>query len=306
MPNGLRAAVLVLFLFAGIGASAAAAADTAPLPVLPMSQAIHDMLPPEIKAAGRITLATDAHYPTCESFAADGKTIVGFEPDLWNAMAQVLGIEIVPSSIEFASVIPGISGGRYDVAMGCISDRPAREKQVTFVDFSYSTGSAVYYMQADKSITNGDLLSLCGKKTAVQVGNVIATAVELLNDYCVAHGKPKTVMGEVPQASAVVLGVFAGRYDFALSDAVAFDELQKTAPQPLATFYFPLRPKAYIGMIVKPERTALTNALLAAVEKVDESGTYDKIWDNWKIAHAKLQKPGINLATTRDVKTAKE
>ncbi|KAJ0339593.1 hypothetical protein COL154_014212, partial [Colletotrichum chrysophilum] len=279
MKNRLRHAFFILL---GIGWAAAATAPAAAadaLPTLPMSKAIHDMLPADIKAAGKITLATDAHYPTCESFAADGKTMVGFEPDLWNAMAQVLGVRIVPSSIEFASVIPGISGGRYDTAMACISDRPAREKQVTFIDYSYSTGSAVYYMKANKGIVHGDLLSLCGKKTAVQMGNVIAAAVERLNDYCVAHGKPKTVMGQVPQASAVVLGVFAGRYDFALSDAVAYDELQKTAPHPLGTFYFPLRPKAYIGMIVKPDRKDHAHALLAALKAADKAGVYDKIWD---------------------------
>ena len=299
MLKKLRCAFAIAMCFALSPMASFAAEPAAAIPTLPKSPSIHDMLPPEIKSAGKITLATDAHYPTCEFFAEDGKTMLGFEPDLWNAIAQVLGVDIDASSIEFAGLIPGISGGRYDMAMECLTDRPEREKQVTFIDFSYSTGSAVYYLADNAGITKGDLLSLCGKKTAVQVGNVIATAVGLLSDYCEKHGKPRVDMGEVPQAATVVLGVYAGRYDFVLTDAVAFDELQKNSPKPLATFFFPLRPKAYIGMIVKPDRPELANALLAALQEVIKAGVYDQIWDKWKISHAKLMDPGINLATAR-------
>lgn len=270
---------------------------------LAKSSAAYDLLPAAIKASGVIKVATDAHYPTCESFAEDGKTMVGFEPDLWNAIGTVLGVKMDATSIDFSGLIPGISGGRYDMAIECITDRADREKQVTFIDFTYGTGSAIYYVKGNPKITDGDELSLCGLNTAAQVGNALTTAVDLLSDYCVKHGKPKVAMAEVPQAAAVMLGVYAGRYDFAISDAIAFDQLQKVSPKPLASFPFTLRPKTYDGMIVKTDNTQLAQALLAALKVVVQSGVYDKIWDKWRIAHAKLEDPGINLATERPLPT---
>ena len=294
-----------LFLSSALALIAAsvvpARAQEAALPKLAMVQAVHDLLPAEIRASGTLKLATDAHYPTCESYAEDGKTMVGFEPDLWKAIAQVLGVSVTASSIDFAGLIPGISGGRYDLALECINDRPDREVQVTFIDYSYSVGSAVYYLKDHGSIVSGDLLSLCGLRTGAQAGNAITAAVDSLSEYCIKHDKPKVTLSEVPQASAVLLGVYAGRLDFALSDAVAWKELQKNSPRPLAEFPFTLRPKAYIGIIVKRDNTALAEALLAALQVVVKEGVYDQIWDKWEIGHAKLTIPGINLTTTRPI-----
>jgi polar amino acid transport system substrate-binding protein len=302
--------LLASFLCAGLlGAPLCAAlAQEAgkPLPVLPENQAAHDLLPDAIKRTGVIKLATDAHYPTCESFAADGTTMVGFEPDLWNEMAQVLGVKVVPSSIDFDGLIPGIASGRYDDAIECITDRADREAQVTFVDYSHGTGSALYYLKSNPKVKEGDLLSLCGLSTAAQVGNDLTNALEMVSAYCEKRGKPKVKIAEVPQASAVIVGIYAGRYDFTISDAVAFDELRKGSPKPLGTFPFTLRPKTYMGFIVKKDDTALADALLAALKIVVAQGVYDQIWDRWEIPQAKLEDPGINLATKRPLPPAED
>ncbi|MGI8457348.1 MAG: transporter substrate-binding domain-containing protein, partial [Propionibacteriaceae bacterium] len=39
-------------------------------------------------------MATNPSYPPFESTAKDGKTIVGLDPDLANAVGQVLGVRI--------------------------------------------------------------------------------------------------------------------------------------------------------------------------------------------------------------------
>lgn len=270
---------------------------------LPMQQAAHDLLPDRIKQSGVIKLATDAHYPTCESFAADGKTMVGFEPDLWNAMAQVLGVKIDAVSIDFDGLIPGIASGRYDTAIECIDDRADREKQVTFVDYSLSTGDAIYYVAGSPTIKKGDVLSLCGLKTAAQTGTDMVDSLEALSQHCEKNGKPKISVAAIPQASAVILGVIAGRLDFTLTDAVAFDDLQKASTKLLESFPNPLGPKNYMGFIVKPSDAQLGDALLVALKAVDASGTYDVIWDKWRIGHAKLAEPGINLATKKPLTT---
>jgi polar amino acid transport system substrate-binding protein len=270
-----------------------------PIPEQKMDQAAHDMLPDAIKQAGAIKLATDAHYPTCESFASDGKTMVGFEPDLWNAMGQALGVKIAAVSIDFDGLIPGISSGRYDTAIECIDDQENREKQVTFVDYSLGAGDAIYYVAGHPGIKQGDILSLCGLRTAAQTGTNMIDSLTLLSQHCTKHGKPAIAISAIPQASAVILGVIAGRLDFTLTDATAFDELQKASTKPLESYPNPLGARTYMGFIVKRDDEPLAKALLAALKDVHASGTYDLIWDKWRIAHAKLATPGINLAASQ-------
>ena len=59
-----------------------------------------DKLPAKIKAAGKIVVGVDATYAPNEFLAADGKTVVGMDVDLFNAVAQKFGVtaEWVPAN----------------------------------------------------------------------------------------------------------------------------------------------------------------------------------------------------------------
>jgi len=263
-----------------------------------MDKSLHDQLPENIKNRGYINLVTDAHYPPCEVFADDNKTMVGFEPDLWNAMGKVLGVAIKPVSIDFAGLIPGVKSGRYDMAMECISDSVEREKQVTFVNYAYATNE-VYTLAANKSIV-GDPLSLCGLKVGVQSGTDFEHAItEIFTPNCVKNGKPEIKLTTLPSADAVLLALYAGRIDFVLNDAAAAAEVKKKAPRPIRTVSMPLMPKYYLGIVVKPDNQPLAQALQGALKVLWDNGEYARIMKKWDLEPVMLESPGINLFTTR-------
>lgn len=265
---------------------------------LKMQASLHAQLPEKIRSSKTLNLVTDAHYPPCESFAEDNKTMVGFEPDLWDALGQVLGIKIKPVSIDFAGLIPGVKSGRYDVAMECISDSAEREKQVSFVNYAYAT-SEVYTLATEKSITN-DPLTLCGLKVGVQTGTDFEKAIsEIYTPNCTKNGKPAIEQVTLPSADAVLLGLYAGRVDFVLNDAASVDDIRQKAPHPIRTVQMPLMPKYYLGIVVAKENTQLAQVLLKALNVLHETGTYDKIMEKWDLEAMKLDKPGINLTSTQ-------
>ncbi|MFA5120948.1 ABC transporter substrate-binding protein [Zavarzinia sp.] len=301
----LRKILPVLLVMLGVmpAATGPARAEDA-MPVLTMDPALHAMLPEKIRKAGELTIATDAHYPPCEFMAEDGKTIIGFEPDIWNAMAQKLGVKIAASSIDFGGIIPGVQAGRYDASFACLADREEREKIMNFVNFWYGS-AAVYALAANDGITE-DPLSLCGKKTAVQVGIDFGDMVrDILSKHCVENGKPAIEVSELPAAAQVLVALYAGRIDFALSDAAAVDDIQKKAPQPVKVVESPLLPKIYLGAIVEKSNQQLTDALFAALKAVYAEGAYDKAVGRWNLHLLALKEPGINLATTRPIETPK-
>src|SRR3954466_5344870 len=66
----------------GGSAAPSAAADNAPAAKVPA----------EIKSAGKLIIGTDSTYAPSEFLAEDGKTVQGFDVDLFNAVAQKLGL----------------------------------------------------------------------------------------------------------------------------------------------------------------------------------------------------------------------
>ncbi len=285
-----------LLLCAGLAlGSMVYAADGTPIA---MDKTLHDMLPEKIKNHGYINLVTDAHYPPCEVFAEDNKTMVGFEPDLWDALGKVLGVAVKPVSIDFDGLIPGVKSGRYDMAMECISDSLEREKQVTFVNYAYATNE-VYTLAGNKSIVS-DPLSLCGLKVGVQSGTDFQHAVtEIFSPNCVKNGKPAINITTLPSADAVLLALYSGRIDFVLNDAAAAAAIKKAAPRPIRTVAMPLMPRYYLGIVVKPDNQQLAQSLLGALKVLYGNGEYARIMKKWDLEPVKLESPGINLFTTR-------
>lgn len=257
--------------------------------------ALHAMLPKEIRDAGVITLATDAHYPPCESFADDNVTMIGWEPDFWDALGKKLGVRVKPGSLDFDNLIPSIQSGRSDIAMECISDSLEREKQVLFVDVSISTNGV--YALGNSPITS-DPLSLCGLKSGSQTGTTFGASVDtVLSPLCVKNGKPAITKVEFPSEDATLLARLSGRVDFLVNDASSAAELKKKSQKPIKLVTLSVLPKWFDGIIMKPQRTDLAKALLAGTQAIIADGTYDRIMNKWQLDAVKLETPGINLVS---------
>ncbi|MDQ0393631.1 ABC transporter substrate-binding protein [Labrys monachus] len=292
---GAAAVALAAVAGAGLAGPTKAWADDAITAAVKTDPALHALLPKAIQDAGVIKLATDAHYPPCESFAEDNVTMVGWEPDLWEALGKKMGVKFVASSIDFDGLIPGVQSGRFDTAMECISDTPARQKQVTFVDLSISV-NGIFTLEGSP-VTN-DPLSLCGLKTAAQKGTTFGQSVDdVLNPFCLKHNKPAIAKSEFPTADATLLALFSGRVDFLVNDASSAAEIKKRSSRPLKLFTPDILPRKIDGFVVKRDNMELAKALLAGVEALIADGVYDKVMDKWDLAALKVDKPGINLGS---------
>lgn len=263
------------------------------------------LLPPDIQKSKSLVMATDAAYPPCEYFPAPGKPMVGFEPDLWNAMARKLGIKIKPVNTNFNGLIPGVQSGRYPAAMECISDSAAREKQVTFIDAFFGV-VAVYTTAKHAAQVTSNPFSLCGLTVALQTGTDFAGMVkDTLSPHCTKIGKPAIKTLQFPAQSAVLLALYSGRADFIISDLAAAAYLKKKAPQPVVLRTNRLLPKLYLGIVVNKNNVKLQQAFLAAMKAIQADGEYDKIMAKWGVSQTAFHHPGINLATKKPLPTPK-
>lgn len=255
-----------------------------------------DLLPKKYRDAGVINLVTDAKYPPFQYIDDSGK-MVGFEVDLWTAIAERLGVKIEVTSVAFDSMIPGVQSGRWDVSMEGITDNAERQQVVSFVDYGYTTSSA--YVLEEKGADISDHLSLCGLKGAAQSGTEwVGMITAEMAAACTEAGKPAPTVSEFGTSDATLLSVYSGRTDFVLTSAASAQEIQKAAPRPVKVIPMSILPRKPSGIAFRKDEADFGEALLAALKEVRTAGTYDKIYADWSVEPMKMDhEPGINLAT---------
>jgi polar amino acid transport system substrate-binding protein len=262
-----------------------------------------DKLPQSVQDKGELVLATSAEFPPCEYYPPGSSKMEGFEPDLWNAMGEKLGVPVNAVSIQFAGLIPGVQGGRFDLAMECISDKPERQAQVTLLDFMYAEVGVVIGSDNPKKVTE-DPLTLCGLKGGAATGTINRDRLDMFAENCKKNGKATVTPVEFPEQGQVLLALQSGRIDFLTQDHAAAEYISKQSNFPVTILPSPLIPRQYIGIAIAKENKELQDAMLAALKAIHEDGTYDKVLEKWNLTDLALDEPGFNLATSRPIPTS--
>ena len=132
----------------------------------------------DVKAAGKLTVATSPDFPPFEELQADG-TVTGIEIDIMQLICDELGVELEINQMDFDSVLPGIQAGKFDVGVSGISVTPAREKNTLFTTPYCLAAQSIVVLEGSPITCKADLE---GKTIAVQSGTT-AEAFSLENGY---------------------------------------------------------------------------------------------------------------------------
>jgi polar amino acid transport system substrate-binding protein len=287
----LIAAIALLATGCASGSAAPAASSSAA-----MDTKLHDLLPAAVRDSGVLTVATDPSYPPCD-FTNDSGAIDGFNHDILMAMAPVLGVTIKQEAISFDGLLPGVQSGRYPAAMECITDNLEREKTVKFVDYAYATKSLITTAANEKKITK-DPLSVCGLQAGVQTGTEFVDDAARFSENCEKAGKDALKVTNFPTAADQNTALQSGRIDFAVTDTATGAWQVKTSNNAFTVISSPLLARTYVGIVVGLDADDTAAALLGALQKIVEDGSYGKVMAKWDVTDTALDKPGINLAST--------
>lgn len=291
--SGAFAAVAALVL-AGCGASDtdSAAPGGGGSVSVEADPAIAEMLPADIKTKGKLTVATEGAYPPFELFDTDGKTLIGVDPELATAIAQVMGLEVDLVNVKFDSIIPGLQAKRYDIGMAAFGDTEDREKVVDFV--TYFNGGTSLLVPAGNP-QNISLDDMCGRSIAIQKGTIYESdVVPHFQDQCQSEGEEPLVESVYPGQPETILAVGNGRADFTMSD---YASLVYVADQ--ASGKFEVIPEQYDPIpwgVAVPKGTGMAEPVQAALEKLMADGTYDEILKKWGVESGAIESPEINAA----------
>jgi len=253
------------------------------------------LVPAKIKAKGTVVVAADASYAPNEFIGPDGKTVVGMDADLAKAIFPLLGLKVNVVNATFATIIPGLQSGKYDVGMSSFTDTKAREGQVNFVDY-FSAGTSFFELaKGGPKVTN--LASICGLKVSVEAGTTELADATAQKAKCSKAGKtPDTVLTFPTQAEAN-LALHSGRAQISMADSpiAAYQVKQASGAFKLVGQAYGVAP---YGIAVPKADGTLDKAILVALGDMVKSGKYLAILKSWGVQTGADMHPAINGATS--------
>ena len=248
-----------------------------------------DMVPAKIKSAGKLIIGVNPPYAPNEFKDSSGK-LVGFDVDLTNAVAAVLGLKTDYREADFDKIIPAIKAGTYDMGMSSFTDTKEREQSVDFV--TYFSAGILWASPKGKTV---DPNNACGLKVAVQTTTIEDTDdVPGKSKACVAAGKPAIQKVQFDSQDDATNAVVLGKVDAMSADSpVTLYAIKQTGGKlQQAGQVFDSAP--YGWPVAKG--SALGPALQKAMQSLIDEGTYKKICDKWGVASGMITTSKINDA----------
>ena len=249
-------------------------------------------VPQAVKAKGTLTVGSDATYSPMEFIASDGKTVIGVDADLAQAIGQVLGLKLDMTNATFDTIIPGISSGKYDLGISSFTDTKDREKVLDFVTY-FTAGTSFFVKSGGPNIKQ--LSDLCGHKVSVETGTTEQTDAQQQATACTSQGKPAATVDTYPDQNTANLALSSGRDDVGMADSpVAAYQVQQSKGQ------FKLSGDSYgngpYGIAI-PKNSGMAQPILQAVKDLMANGTYKQILDKWGVQQGGITSPAINAGS---------
>lgn len=253
---------------------------------------LHKLVPKDVVAKGCVLkVSSSGTYPPMNYFGPDGKTIVGFQPDLAKALEKRLGIKIEYVVANFDAVLGGIASRRYDSAMMTMTDNEERRKQVDFVDYGKSGSSIVVKKGNPKNVTTMD--DLCGLNVSTVTGYIQVKQLAAQSAECAKAGKPKITTLPFPQQVGADQAVSTGRANAQLGDTVTSAYSVQRSKGALELIDAQVEPAPF-GMPFRKDRKELRDAFEAAFKDVLASGEYERLANKHGLTTVTPEKITIN------------
>jgi polar amino acid transport system substrate-binding protein len=246
------------------------------------------MVPAKIKSAGKLVIGVNPPYAPNE-IVQNGK-VVGFDVDLLDATAKVLGLTTDYRQADFDKIIPAIQAGTYDMGMSSFTDTKEREQSVDFV--TYFSAGILWAAPKGKTV---DPDNACGLKVAVQTTTVEDTDdVPNRSKKCTDAGKPAIQKVQFESQDDATNAVILGKVDAMSADSpvTAYAIKQSGGKLQQAGQIFDSAPYGW----PVPKGSELGSALQKALQNLIDSGAYDQICKKWGVQTGEIKTSKINDA----------
>ncbi len=227
------------------------------------------LLAAPVLAAEQLIIAIDKNFPPFE-FKDQNGNYVGFDIDLWQAIAREENLEYRLQPTNFNAIIPGLKQGQFDAAIAGITIKPERLEEVDFSRPYYRSGLQILVRNDDLSIAS--LADLNGKTVATKFGTTSADFVRNMT-------APKELK-LFPNTDAMFLELLSGGTDAVVFDSPVIADFLRKRDQQLLTIVGALYMKQDYAIAFPPD-TRLRDQVNRALDKLQKSGEYQRLYFKW-------------------------
>ncbi|WP_175316138.1 ABC transporter substrate-binding protein [Pseudarthrobacter sp. C4D7] len=247
-------------------------------------------LPKEVKDKGTLTVTMSQSSPPLHFMAPDGTTTIGVDPEIAMALGQTLGLKTEVKSGPFDGIIPGISAGKFDMAISQMSPSTERMKVLDFVDY-YQSGSGIGVAPGNPQKLTID--TLCGKRVGVLKGSFQdLKRLPALSKACTDAGNSAIEAMTYPDMQAPNLALTAGRIDAVYIDGPTLGYAIKQGGQIELLGEKDVSPVS-IGF---KKGAGMEKAIELGMQSLAKSGKYKEILDKWGVGSGAISDFAFNKA----------
>jgi len=214
-----------------------------------------------------LVIGCDTNFMPFE-FKQEGK-YVGFDIDLWDAIAKDLGLKYKLMPMDFNGLIPALQTGNIDAAIAGMTIKSKREEVVDFA-YPYYDSGLLLMVKSDNTTIKG-VEDLSDKVVASKLGTTSADFIK----------KFKTKDTKLfPNIDGAYMELGTGGADAVIFDSPAILWYIKTEGKGGVKTVGPLYQGQPYG-IAFPQGSALREKVSITILKFMEDGTYAKIYKKW-------------------------
>lgn len=246
-------------------------------------------VPAALKSKGVITVGTDPTYAPSEILGSDGKTVEGFDVDVFNAVAAKLGLKTTYQPADFGTIILGVNGGKFDVGVSSFTINPDRKKEVNMVSY-YSAGTQWVVQKGNPDKIAID--DVCGKNIGVQKDTVQVDDLKARSKKCTDAGKQAINPIVQKGQTQVTADLASGKTVAMLADSpVGLYAVKQTGKlEALGDIY----DSAPYGFVVPKKDTALAELLLGGLKAAKADGSYEAALKKWSVEAGAIDSFAVN------------
>ncbi|WP_218883753.1 ABC transporter substrate-binding protein [Burkholderia guangdongensis] len=251
-----------------------------------------DTLPDAIAKTRVIKVAVNSIYPPMEYKDPDSGQLVGFDVDLGNALAKVLGVKLEWQESAFEQLLPSLATGRADMILSGMSDVPGRRDAADFID--YLNSGAQFYVLASAAKDVRQPADLCGKAVGTSRSTSFPSDVATWSAHnCAAAGKPAISVVGTEDTAAARMQLKQGRIVAGVQGSETLPYAMKLEPNTYRPVGAPFAASPE-GIAIAKSNPKLRDAVLGALEKLMQDGTYSAIVAKWGLQSSAVRQVTLN------------
>lgn len=258
------------------------------------------LVPEQVSADGKLTVATAPHSAPLSVYATDNATPVGSDQDIASALADSLGLELDLVPVAWEDWPLGLESGKYEAVISNVTVTDERKKKYDMA--SYREDKLGFYVTADSDIGEvTEAKDVAGLRVIVGSGTNQEKVLLAWDRQNQAAGLDPVDLQYYEDDSAAGLALQAGRADATFGpNATGAYKAAQTGETRLAGLVAGGWPDtAHISVAVRKD-TGLGEAAQAGLDHLIETGVYGEILQGWGLTEEGIEASALNPPGLKD------